>query len=142
MDLCCLKRPYDDQTDPKVRLETDAVLIILSMAESGKIRVVSSEVLEFENAENTNVERRQRAALVISGLRPKLRLNAVAIAAAKEIEMRKIGGYDALHLAIANENGVDSFLTTDARLLRFGAKSGFRMHTKIMSPVDFVKEAR
>ena len=30
LDVCCLNRPYDDQTQDRVHLECEAVLLILS----------------------------------------------------------------------------------------------------------------
>jgi len=30
LDLCCFNRPYDDQTQARVRLETEAVILLLS----------------------------------------------------------------------------------------------------------------
>ena len=30
MDVCCLNRPFDDQTKAKILIESDAVLAILS----------------------------------------------------------------------------------------------------------------
>ncbi len=37
MDVCCLNRPFDDQTKAKIRIESDAVLAIYQNAlqESG-----------------------------------------------------------------------------------------------------------
>jgi len=36
MDVCCLNRPFDDQTQDKIRIESDAILAILSKCISGK----------------------------------------------------------------------------------------------------------
>jgi len=30
LDACCLNRPFDDQSQPRVHLESEAVLIILA----------------------------------------------------------------------------------------------------------------
>jgi hypothetical protein len=48
LDACCLNRPFDDQTIDRVRLESEAVLLILKRIESDEWEWVSSEVLEFE----------------------------------------------------------------------------------------------
>jgi hypothetical protein len=29
LDVCCLNRPFDDQTQDRIRLETEAVMLIL-----------------------------------------------------------------------------------------------------------------
>jgi hypothetical protein len=36
LDMCCLKRPFDDQSQPRIRLETEAVLALLA-AESATV---------------------------------------------------------------------------------------------------------
>ena len=42
LDICCLKRPFDDQAQPRVRLETEAVLGLLAEEE---LTAVAGEVL-------------------------------------------------------------------------------------------------
>ncbi len=48
MDVCCLNRPFDDQTQDKIRIETDAILAILKRCITGEWKLVSSEVLDIE----------------------------------------------------------------------------------------------
>lgn len=31
LDVCCLKRPFDDQAQPRIRIETEAVLGLLAL---------------------------------------------------------------------------------------------------------------
>ena len=33
LDVCCLNRPFDDQNQPRIRLESEAILIILAQYE-------------------------------------------------------------------------------------------------------------
>lgn len=49
LDLSCLKRPFDDQTQGRVRLETEAVIQLLALGKSGRIEIVASPVLLAEN---------------------------------------------------------------------------------------------
>lgn len=39
LDVCCFNRPYDDQTQDRVRLEAEAVLLILRRIEAGEWRL-------------------------------------------------------------------------------------------------------
>jgi len=48
MDCCCLNRPFDDQTNPIIHLEAEAIKIILSLCEQKVFTLVSSEILKFE----------------------------------------------------------------------------------------------
>lgn len=52
LDTSVYNRPYDNQTQAKIYLETQAVLIILNLIETQQIESVNSSVLEYENAQN------------------------------------------------------------------------------------------
>lgn len=57
LDACCLNRPFDDQTQDRIRLEAEAVLLILGHVHRGEWRWIGSEVLHFEIAQNPDLER-------------------------------------------------------------------------------------
>ena len=48
LDTCCLNRPYDDQSQPRIQLEAGAVLAILQRITSGEVQLANSSVLQFE----------------------------------------------------------------------------------------------
>ena len=52
LDNCCLQRPLDDQTQPRIKVETEAVLAILASALAGDFVLLGSEALEFEIGRN------------------------------------------------------------------------------------------
>jgi hypothetical protein len=52
LDTSIYNRPFDDQAQPKIHLETQAVILILQMVEAKLIELVSSSVLEYENSRN------------------------------------------------------------------------------------------
>jgi hypothetical protein len=49
LDMCSLKRPFDDQRHPRVREEATAVAAIVARAEAGEIALVRSTVHLVEN---------------------------------------------------------------------------------------------
>jgi hypothetical protein len=59
LDTSVYNRPFDDQTQPKVFLETQAVILILQMVEAKLIELVSSSVLEYENSRNPFIVNQQ-----------------------------------------------------------------------------------
>ncbi|HYX25468.1 MAG TPA: hypothetical protein VFC23_15060 [Thermoanaerobaculia bacterium] len=65
LDLCCLKRPFDSQAHPVVRLETEAVLALLG-APAERITLIRSAVHALENSYNTVKPRREAVADWIS----------------------------------------------------------------------------
>lgn len=48
LDNCCLQRPLDDQTQPRIRVETEAVFAILATVQGGEQTLLNSEALEYE----------------------------------------------------------------------------------------------
>ena len=51
LDACCLNRPFDDQSQVRVHLESEAVLAVIERAEDGRWTLLSSATLEFELAQ-------------------------------------------------------------------------------------------
>lgn len=52
LDNCCYNRPYDDQTQLRISLESQAKLQIQNMIRAGQIELASSYVLLYENSKN------------------------------------------------------------------------------------------
>lgn len=48
LDNCCYNRPFDDQTQERIHLESEAVLSILKMGQMKRAVIVGSEILELE----------------------------------------------------------------------------------------------
>jgi len=61
LDLCCLKRPFDLQEEPLIRLQTEAVLSILALP-SDTVELLQSPALVLEN----NQPRREAVGLLLS----------------------------------------------------------------------------
>ncbi len=66
MDVCCLNRPFDDQTQQRIRLEAEAVLLILEHCQSGDWQLIGSEAIHFEVRRIPDEERRQKVTLLVS----------------------------------------------------------------------------
>jgi hypothetical protein len=49
IDLSCFNRPFDDQGQERVRLETEAVLLVLTRIMEGKDSFLWSWAMSFEN---------------------------------------------------------------------------------------------
>jgi hypothetical protein len=48
LDTCCLSRPFDDQTQERIKLESEAVLVVLARFERGDWEWFGSDVLMDE----------------------------------------------------------------------------------------------
>ena len=51
LDACCLNRPYDDQTQDRIHLESEAVLTVLKHIEAGDWEWVVSSVILFARSQ-------------------------------------------------------------------------------------------
>ena len=63
LDVCCFNRPYDDQTHPLVRLETETKLLIQAEIIKGNLDLLWSFMLHYENNDNPFVDRKMQIAL-------------------------------------------------------------------------------
>ena len=118
LDNCCFQRPLDNKSQVRVRLESEAVLAILSLWEQHQIEVISSEALEFELAQNPDPVRRAYVAEIVSGAAIRVQVDHAISMRAKELEAGGLRGMDALHIACAEAAGADYFCSCDDRLLR------------------------
>src|SRR5215470_12777754 len=107
LDVCCLNRPFDDQRQDRIRLEAEAVLLILGRCETGAWQWFSSAVVEEEVTNTPSSERRSRVRQMLSGAHGTVALTAVAISRAQELKALGFRIYDALHLACAEQATVD-----------------------------------
>ena len=52
LDNCCYNRPFDDQSQLKVRLETEAKLFVQQLMRTGVVEYVWSDMLDKEALDN------------------------------------------------------------------------------------------
>ncbi len=141
LDVCCLNRPFDDQTQARIRLEAEAVLMILGHCESGGWAWVSSEVMRSEIDRTPDPERRRRMQLVAARADIHIRVDASEVERADELASWGFSAYDALHLACAERGGADVFLTTDDKLLGKATAHAQRLHVRVDNPLHWLEEA-
>lgn len=118
LDLCCFNRPYDDQTQPRIRFETAAKLILQQKVRDGECRLLWSATLDFECSNNPYEEHRLAIEKWRHMAERVVLATDVVIDQAKQLAKQGIGNYDALHVASAIDGGAELFVTTDDRLLK------------------------
>ena len=133
LDNCCFNRPYDDQRQLRIELETKAKLYIQQLIVSGTLELAISYISEMENSDNPFSVRRA----TIQGFFAYAAINVAEtgeiIKMANEFKHAGLKTKDALHLASAIETRSDYFLTTDDRVLKHCDK-----RISILNPVDFM----
>ena len=134
LDNCCFNRPYDDQTQLRVELETRAKLFIQNLIAQNKVNLAWSYILDYENSRN-NFSQKRRA------IQKWRRFAALDVEESAEIletanAIRKTGvrNADSLHLACAIAAKCDYFISVDDRVLKYSTDA-----ILICNPVEFLR---
>ncbi len=140
LDACCLNRPFDDQRQDRIRLEAEAVLLILTHIEAGEWQWIGSEVLDFEIEQTPDPQRRHRVKLLVAHARHYVLVEQTEVERAQQLEVLGFNSFDALHLACAESSWADIFLTTDDKLLRQATRLSGQLYVEVENPLMWLRE--
>jgi len=137
LDNCVFNRPFDDQNQIRIRIESEAKLYIQDTIKNKNIELVWSYILEFENSQNPHGERRVAIYKwkAISSI--FIIVNSSILEAANKLVLIGVKPKDALHVACAIEGKSNYFITTDDRL---NTKLNSVGIIQSLNPVDYIKE--
>jgi len=137
LDNSCFNRPFDDQKQLRIKLETEAKLDIQERIFKKEIELTWSYILDFENEANPFEQRR----LAIRGWKNYASVDTdetkEIIEKAERFHQMGIKSKDSIHLACAISMRCEYFLTTDDELIK--KASGIK-EIKITDPISFIKE--
>ena len=133
LDNCCYNRPYDDQTQLKISLQTQAKLQIQKEAIMEECQLVWSYILEYENSVNPFEFKRNAIQEWKQVAKEIILENEEILQNANNFKTQGLGTKDALHVACAAYAKVDFFITTDDRLLNKSIDG-----VNIISPIDYI----
>ncbi|MGH9439740.1 MAG: type II toxin-antitoxin system VapC family toxin [Terriglobia bacterium] len=140
LDACCLSRLTDDQTQPRVRWEAEAVERVFQSIQHRLAIWVSSEALLDEILQNPIPKRRAEAQALFKFSSEIYQIDAATSDRARQLEAAGYGSYDALHLAAAESAKVDFLLSTDDRFVRKAFRGLGSPLVAVRNPVSWVKE--
>ena len=137
LDNCALNRPFDDQSQIRIRLEAEAKLHIQDKIKKRGVELIWSYILDIENDQNPFEEKRHAIerwkSLAIVDIEESMGL----IEKARQIVAIGIKAKDALQVASAIAGKADYFITTDDKLLK---KLSASQEVKAANPVDVAGE--
>lgn len=139
LDNCSLQRPLDDQAQPRIEQETEAVIEILLLCETGNLTLISSEVLQTEIDAIFDLERRETSLEILRIAQENVLTDSKIKRRTQEFVEFGIKPLDALHLASAEAGQADYFCTCDDKLLK-KAKSQNDLKIKAVSPLELIRE--
>jgi len=138
LDKCCYNRPYDEQSQLKVAMETQSKLHIQNLIKEKQLELISSYMLRYECSNNPFEMRRN----TIFDFMHKNTFAYVGEEHKKEIELKAaeimqtgVKFKDACHVASAIYAGCEYFISTDIRLLKYRSDK-----IKLVTPIEFVTE--
>jgi predicted nucleic acid-binding protein len=140
LDVCCLNRPFDDQTQDRIHLETEAVLTILKHVEVGDWTWVSSSVVLYEVNNIPNSDKKHRILKLCDKASEIVKLDKQIYSFSKEFMKLGFKSYDALHLSCAKKAGVNIFLSTDDKLVKKAYKNQDTLNIKVDNPLHWLQE--
>ncbi|MBP2134463.1 putative nucleic acid-binding protein [Methanomicrobium sp. W14] len=138
LDVCSLCRLFDDQTSYRIRMETEAVIVILSRCMTDW-KLIGSEVIEYEIEQMPDEERIEAIKNLLSFSDEKVLITTEIISRARVFHKLGIDSFDALHLASAESTGA-VFLTTDDLLIKHINKDEGNIHIKVSNPLSWLME--
>jgi predicted nucleic acid-binding protein len=138
LDTSVYNRPFDDQSQPRIWLETLACSLILQMIEEERILLVTSSVVGYENNRNPFSERQTWVKQIMTMAAHYQQVNESIRERARILEDEGVKALDALHLACAESTRSNAFVTCDDRLLR-RYRSLDSAVMSIYEPTEFVR---
>ena len=121
LDNCCFNRPFDDQSQLRIRLEAEAKLHIQEGIRLGSYRLVWSYILDYENNKNPFQERQGQIAKWRTYSDDDISEGEKIVEVATRVNQQGIKKLDALHIACAIKAKADYFITTDDGVLKKAA---------------------
>lgn len=139
LDICCLKRPFDEPTQERIRLEAEAVLTIVG-ADHERVAFVRALAQDLENEQNPLTSRAARVRRWLESV--SLGTIEEGQLASRTRELMAIGfrNFDALHVASAELSGANVLVTCDDRLLSTARRSRDSIRVRVSDPITIASE--
>ena len=135
LDHCTFNRPFDDQKNIKVQLETSAKLYIQEQIKQDKYDLVWSYMSDLENSYNPNIESKKSIQLWELIAKIKCKSSNDILLLGNKIKEKGIRTKDSLHIACAIISKCEYFITTDTGLLNKNIEL-----IKLINPIDFIRK--
>ena len=137
MDVCCWCRPFDEPLNERIGLEAQAVLAITMRCQTCKWELFSSPIIDLELEGMHESEKKRRVLELYSYAARQAIVTQETQSLARRFQRCGIKHKDSIHLAAAECNGADVFLTVDDKLIRAAQRQGLR--TAVQNPVFWIK---
>jgi len=138
LDVCCLCRPFDDQSVNRIHLESEAIKEILMRCTRDWI-LVTSDAISFEISRIPDRTRMKKAQNFTDLAKEHVVITRPVSRRYHEIVALGIDPADALHLACAESAGA-VLLTTDDAIIKIIKRHAHQITIEVINPVDWLME--
>lgn len=140
LDTCVLQRPLDTPDQPRIALEAEAVRLILRMCATGRLAMLTSDVLAYEVTAVSQPLRREHGRHALALATETIELSSIVVDEARRWRAQGASRADSLQVASAIVGKATHFVTCDDRLLRTIRRLDDMMQgVHALDPVEFVK---
>lgn len=140
LDTCCLSRFFDDQTQDRVRRETESIQEIIGYFQRDSWNWVVSDVLTNEVNKNPDLSQRDEIKELIRLAHQNVLIGPLERSRGKQLELLGFRTYDALHLACAESGRADILLTTDDPMLNRTKRISSKLRVQVENPHTWLQE--
>lgn len=140
LDVCCLNRPFDNQNQERIHLESEAVLAILTHCQGGGWHLLGSEIIENELLRIPDKEKQEKVKILTKISSVKINFNTAIEKRGLELEELGFNSFDALHIACAESGKADVLLTTDDQLLHRAIVCRKILKIRVENPIKWLME--
>nr|MDO8114245.1 PIN domain-containing protein [Candidatus Sigynarchaeota archaeon] len=123
-----------------MRLEAEAILTIIARVQDGRYTLIKGDILDLEISKIPDAERKKKVGLFANLATSAIHVDSMIIKRAKEIIKLGLKGFDAIHIACAENGKVDVFLTTDDEIIKKYTKNMQDFKVKIRNPLSWLAE--
>ena len=118
LDMCVYNRPFDDQRQPRIIIETQIFIMLMKMIPEGRFALINSFALEYENSKNPNIENMLKISDFLEYSANYISYDKGILERSLELEKGGLSGMDAVHVACAERAKADFFVTCDDKLIK------------------------
>lgn len=135
LDNSFLNRPFDDPDIATNKLEAEILSLIIKLAQNGRVNLVNSSVLEYENSLNRILERKIFVKEILKKAKIYKNVNSEIKKQAEILQKTtNISSIDALHIAVAASSKADFFITCDYDIIK-----KYKGKVRIINPLEFIQ---
>lgn len=140
LDSCCLNRPFDDQTQPRIEMETGVLELLLEKIAQGRHSLCASPALVAENEQNPNQDRKEEVRDILNSAKQWVGDAPEIDARTQDLWALGFRPFDAFHVASAEAGGCDRLVTCDDQFMKIARRHAKHLKVTVTDPLSLASE--